>query len=488
MNKSSSRQETLARDILALSRDTLLLKLRFLEPALCQIELFPDSETTMQTDGKFLYFDFLHVFKTWRLEKELVTRDYLHAVLHCIFHHPFIGDHVDSLCWDLACDIAVEKTIDELELPFVSRKKGSRQQPILDALVTEIPAFTAEHLYHYLRKCQLDVAQLLSLREPFLADEHEIWYRLTRSQDSDHGESDASENGRDGDDLSDGNGNPASQEQNQDSDGNAAPSPASEKTFSEKKRPDPRDGNQKKEWEDISAQVQTDLETTSRKWSEKAGSLLRNLRECTRETYDYEEFLKQFAIYDEVLWSNDEEFDYIYYIYGLKLYKNMPLIEPLEYKETKKIKEFAIVIDTSASVDGELVETFVRKTYNILKQTESFFTKINLHLIQCDTQVQEDLKITCQEEMETCLQSLTLKGFGGTDFRPAFDYVEKLVSEKEFVNLKGLLYFTDGEGIYPSHQPPFPTAFIFINDAYEDKQVPVWAMKLILSKNEVTQP
>ena len=86
----------------------------------------------------------------------------------------------------------------------------------------------------------------------------------------------------------------------------------------------------------------------------------------------------------EAMRVNDDEFDYIYYTYGLKLYKKLPLIEPLEYKEIKAVKEFVIAIDTSASTSGELVQRFVQKTYNILKQEESFFTKIKLHIIQCD--------------------------------------------------------------------------------------------------------
>lgn len=73
--------------------------------------------------------------------------------------------------------------------------------------------------------------------------------------------------------------------------------------------------------------------------------------------------------------TNEDEFDYIFYTYGLQLYQNIPLIEPLEYKETKAIKEFIIAIDTSGSTSGEIVQNFVQKTYNILKSTESFFQK-----------------------------------------------------------------------------------------------------------------
>lgn len=165
----------------------------------------------------------------------------------------------------------------------------------------------------------------------------------------------------------------------------------------------------------------------------------------------------------------------------------MPLIEPLEYKEVKRIKEFVIAIDTSGSVSGELVQHFIQKTYNILKQEESFFTKINLHIIQCDAEIQQDVKITSQEEFDEYLKDMQLYGFGGTDFRPVFDYVEKLRQDREFINLKGLIYFTDGWGEFPVSQPDYHTAFVFIEDDYYNPEVPVWAIKLVLTSNELSE-
>ena len=147
---------------------------------------------------------------------------------------------------------------------------------------------------------------------------------------------------------------------------------------------------------------------------------MQNLREVNREKYDYTAFLKKFAVRGEAMRINDEEFDYVYYTYGLKLYKKMPLVEPLEYKEVKRIREFVIAIDTSGSVAGEQVQTFLQKTYNILKSTESFFSKINVHILQCDATIQEDAKITSQDEFDEYLKGMKLRGLGGTDFRPVF--------------------------------------------------------------------
>ena len=187
----------------------------------------------------------------------------------------------------------------------------------------------------------------------------------------------------------------------------------------------------------------------------------------------------------EAMKINDDEFDYIFYTYGLTRYKNIPLIEPLEYKEEKRIKEFAIAIDTSGSTSGDLVQRFIQKTYNILKQEESFFTKINLHIIQCDAEIQEDCKITSQEEFDRYISSMTIRGLGGTDFRPVFSYVNHLLEIKEFKNLKGLIYFTDGYGTFPNKRPDYYTAIVYIDDGLNNPQVPAWAIKLILKPEEI---
>ena len=209
------------------------------------------------------------------------------------------------------------------------------------------------------------------------------------------------------------------------------------------------------------------------------------LRELNREKYDYRAFLKKFAVMGEAMKINDDEFDYIFYTYGLKLFKNMPLIEPLEYKEVKRIRDFVIAIDTSVSTSGELVQKFLQKTFNILKSEETFFAKINIYIIQCDAEIQEVKRITSQEEFDNYIKNFTIKGLGGTDFRPVFTYVDKLVAEKAFTNLKGLIYFTDGCGIFPAKKPLYQTAFVFIQDQWNNLNVPPWAIKLMLEPEEI---
>lgn len=81
--------------------------------------------------------------------------------------------------------------------------------------------------------------------------------------------------------------------------------------------------------------------------------------------------------------------------------------------------------------------------------------------------------------------SMQLHGFGGTDFRPVFSHVEELRRNREFVNLKGLIYFTDGYGVFPEKKPDYPTAFVFVNEGYEIPEVPPWAIRLVLEPEEI---
>ena len=204
-----------------------------------------------------------------------------------------------------------------------------------------------------------------------------------------------------------------------------------------------------------------------------------------RDSYDYRRFLQKFAVLKEEQKIDPDSFDYGFYSYGLSLYGNMPLIEPQESREVKKVEEFVIAIDTSMSCSGELVKAFLKETYSILRETESFFRKIKIHIIQCDEMVRKDDRITSQEELEAYMEHLELLGQGGTDFRPVFTYVEELMAKREFTNLRGLLYFTDGKGIFPRKMPRYETAFVLMQKEYEEVDVPAWAIKIYLDQEEM---
>ena len=242
---------------------------------------------------------------------------------------------------------------------------------------------------------------------------------------------------------------------------------------------------QRQEWEDIAKQIEVDVQSFSHGAGTNANALTQNLAIANRRLANYGDFLRKFAVMGEDMKINDDEFDYIYYTYGMDIYGNMPLVEPLEYQESKRVREFVIALDTSGSCSGALIRTFVTRTYDILRETQGFGDKVNIHLIQCDNKIQADLKIENVSDLEKYCQTFQAFGFGGTDFRPVFTYVDELCEQGEFENLRGLIYFTDGLGTFPALPPAYETAFVFIDDGARKIDVPPWAMRVVMNEEEV---
>lgn len=420
MEKDNETISILAGEALRLSHDDILMHLRFFDRALSvlRLEEKPGTES-FATDGRSCFYDPAWILRRYQKDSAWINRAYLHMLLHCVFAHQFRYDRLDRTVWDLAADLAVENVILELGLSGAALEGDALLARKLEGLKAKAGGLTAERLYRYFDAHSLPGEEEKALRQLFFRDAHSLWTpgeRLEMTQ---------------------------------------------------------------KQWEKISRLAKTELKAFARRKS-GTGSLEKNLEEATKERYDYGEILRRFAVPGEEMAVSDEEFDYVYYTYGLSHYGNLPLIEPLEYRESRKVKEFVIAIDTSASCSGSAVGKFLRRTYDILKDAESFFTKINVHIIQCDSQVQQDTRIACQEDLEDFLGKGRLAGGGATDFRPVFAYVEQLREQGEFENLKGLIYFTDGYGVYPERPPEYQVIFAFLEEDENRIPVPPWSMKVVV--------
>lgn len=524
-NEDKIRQ--LAQEVMKLAQSRLVLNFRFLDTALDRLPLnCSEAIETQATDGKALYFNPIFVLKEYRDDQARPVHNYMHSLLHCVLYHPFSAKELDRELWDLASDIAVSNTILELKKDSIATNNDAAMRSHLNTIQKEVKILTAEKIYrHFLANPPSD-SKLQELRDLFTCDEHSPWYPSKDDQASGAGDLAGDEASSSGASSQSSNGDSGSQPSNgssgsQSSNDGSGSQPSSGGSGSPQNGGQPSDDNSNQSgqdnvstilpknpnannsglsntpyiagkqqalldmWMSIAEKMLTDLKTTSKGIGDSAGSLIQNLTEVTRERYDYSEFLKKFATFREEMKVSPDEFDYVYYTYGLDLYKNMPLIEPLEYREVKKIHDFVIAIDVSGSVHGPLVQAFMNKTYNILMQKESFFNKINLHIIQCDTEIQSDVKITSREEFEDYIKHMQLKGFGGTDFRPVFTYVDKLIKSGELHDLKGLIYFTDCMGQFPAKPPEYKAAFVMIRGEYDDVAVPSWAIKLVLDKYDL---
>ncbi|MBQ0000152.1 MAG: hypothetical protein KBT01_01245, partial [Clostridiales bacterium] len=230
----------------------------------------------------------------------------------------------------------------------------------------------------------------------------------------------------------------------------------------------------KKKWEDLLLGINGNSGGRGARGS-SAGNEREEMDALKKGRYDYRRFLKRFAVMREEIELDMESFDYIPYDLGMRMFGNLPFVEPLEYKEVHKLEELVIAIDTSSSCSKETVQAFLNETYSILNEKENFFRRFKVVLIQCDCFLQSAVTLHNEEEWKDYIQHVVIEGRSGTDFRPVFRYVEELRQKRELRNLKALIYFTDGDGIYPTKAADYETAFVFLEKNDYMDMVPGWA-------------
>lgn len=416
-------------EILKDTRNELYLSMRFFDAILSNLEWLADGKINgFGTDGHGFYYKPDALIQLYKKSGIYINRGYLHSILHCLFHHLYVPQKYNKELWDLSCDIVAENILDSMNKRALRVYINPYRKNIYHKLKEELPVLSPKGVYKTLLKWELTEEEQLKLFFEFYRDDHCYWVQEDHSK---------------------------------------------------------KQSEQQKIWKDLNEKLQLNMETFSKEEAQEQKTLFQQVQFENREKYDYKKFLKKFAVLKEEIQVDPDSFDYIFYHYGMELYGNVPLIEYQETKESLKIQDFVIAIDTSMSCKKDLIKRFLEETYSILNESESYFKKIHIHIIQCDEKVQSDTVIHNREELKEYTEQFEIKGFGGTDFRPVFGYVNELMKNKVFHHLKGLIYFTDGYGIFPLKRPLYETAFVFMKEDYTDKNIPSWAMKVIIAPEDL---
>lgn len=382
--------------------------------------------TLTGTDGETFFYEpklFLNLY----MEKgaQGINRFFLHTLFHLLYRQ--VRENTESSpFWHLACDMVTEYTIDALEQEELTGKMSKAAQEFCSQIWENGEGLSAEAVEERLERKKFSPSELEFWQKCFEQDNHTLWKEVKEEQTEkllDWALS-LKASGEDGS-------------------GNGFGKRGTQRGY-------------KQEWYELQEERKR----------------------------NYNKFLRRFTVEREELQLDMEAFDYIPYLYGLSHYGNLPFLEPLEYTEAKKLEELVIAIDTSASCKRPTVQRFLQETYAVLGQQENFFKKLRVHIIQCDCYVQEDVKVTCEKEWKEYLRHIKIQGGGGTDFRPVFRYVNEMLADGRLKNLKALLYFTDGDGIYPGEKPDYEAAFLLTKEPPKEANVPSWATLLYMDERQ----
>ena len=425
--------EAIGREILNTARNELLLNFHYMNNALYGLEFLPGTETqSAATDGERLYYNGSYLADQFLRSQTYVNRMYLHVIFHCLLRHIAKKHGRDGDLWDLACDIAAESIVDGFaSYACLGRGRAApMRKGLYRRLLQAMPVLTAEGIYRELLTRRLSEYEMAQLQREFFVDDHGLWDPQSRED----------------------------KEQNE---------------------------RQDQKWQNTASKTQTSFESMPAGFMVGGEAALEQLKVASRESVDYRAFLRRFAVPREVMAVDGDGFDYAFYSYGLSLYGNMPLVELPETREERRIEDFVIAVDTSLSTSGELVRAFLSSTYSVLRSSETFLRKMNIRILQCDDQIRSDRVIHSAGELEDYMEHFELMGGSATDFRPVFEHVARLQEAGELTRLRGLLYFTDGMGTYPTKRPPYDVAFVMLEKPLISVKVPPWAIRLTLTEEEL---
>ena len=149
----------MARRVMEQLRGELYLDQRYLTAALGALPAAPrESGGSFATDGGALYYPTAWLLDTYRKNRRYLPRAYLHSLFHCIFRHLWLRDRRDPDLWGLACDIAVEATLDTLNTPATKRPVGWVRQQCYTQLREKCKFLAAGPIYRTLAQTDAETA------------------------------------------------------------------------------------------------------------------------------------------------------------------------------------------------------------------------------------------------------------------------------------------------------------------------------------------
>ncbi len=182
----------------------------------------------------------------------LVNRLYFHSVLHCVFVHMDTRGKREEGLWNLACDIAVEYLIDSMDMRCLHRPQTPARRECYLRLKEKTGVMNAQSICRCLQEEKLPEGRYLALMAEFYADNHSYW--------------------------------------------------TDEMTGPGWHRTGKTNGTE-------CETMETEMETFSKKASDEAGELSRQVRIENREQYDYREFLRKFSVMRETVQIDTDVFD-----------------------------------------------------------------------------------------------------------------------------------------------------------------------------------
>jgi len=384
-----------------------------------KLELDPEIKTA-GTDGNVIKFnpEFVDPLLDNNL-KGLIA----HEVLHVAHLHNFRRHHRDQKRWNIVCDYSINGIL----------KKAGFSLPEGGVYDAKFEDFSPEKIYGM-----------------FCDDADDQKY-------DDCGE--VEDNPGNQEQQGDGSGEVDEQQEQQNSgggnDGQDEQQEQQEPSEEQGNSPDSMSAGQRNRMDEIKTAVmqQAALEAKAGRGAGSAESAVKAMQAKVDWKKELEEFF-QSTVQDDFSWSKPDR-RFLNAFYG-----DPALILPS--LDSEGMQEIGFILDTSCSVDDEILDQFWSECVKIAQDA-----KCKIHVFQVDHDLQ-DYQEYSHEELPS---KLAIHGRGGTRFDPAFDLIEALS-----LDLDCAIYLTDMEAEPPRSIPDYPVLWASSNnyDSHWNDGFPSW--------------
>jgi len=360
-------------------------------------------ETTF-SDGKTFYYNSDYIDA---LDVEQTQFALSHEALHCALSHFHRRGHRVKHRWDLACDYAINPLL---------MKDGLKPTP--DAMhLLEYEGMTAEEIY------------------PCLEDNDNGGERDLEDNKSDESDNDKPPSHQ----GSGGGGNKKEKEKNEQSKGQGEQDKDQDDEGQGGQAAQPTGMTQQEE-DELSLQWEARLAGAAQQALQSGkleGEMARMVDHLLQPKLPWRMLLARYM-------SATAREDYSYSRPSSR--RGDPAVYPsMRSSETNIV----VAIDTSGSIGQEEIQEFISEIDAIKSQVRASVT-----LLTCD----QKLNSGCPWVFEAWDQfkfDIEIRGGGGTNFKPVFEWVEQQDSTPDL-----LVYFTDAVGIFPEMEPFFPVTWL----------------------------
>lgn len=415
-----------AREIIEWSRRKLVTRLPEFLPAIYLLPLqCGETEQSLWTDGETIFYHPETVVRDYLQRKDSIAAQIMHITAHGLLGHIPKRRGQQPQLFDAVADAQAASLVERLPASLTPTWKRETREH-----VEALSQLTLEAAY-LTPETREEAEELVRKSQPLRMDDHEAWTVVAEQKTA---------------------------------------SAAGEL------------------WKAAARQVAEAMAKSGKRdqYGDVAGMICDEFRNVEESGVSYKEFLRRFCSRQERQEVDPDSINAVWYRVGMDLTGSAPFIEPEELREDAPALDLAVALDTSGSCSGETMKGFLEELMAILRDAGG--PKVEMTLIQCDAEIQKVQTIGREDSVEDLMENFEVYGYGGTDFRPVFDYVNQQREEPDGKRFKGLLYLSDGYGDFPEQVPEYPVAFLFPRDEDEWEggwfEIPEWVTQVRITPDD----